>query len=390
MAEDTIFKKGQIFRDSFLADADLVSAFADFSKDYNPVHVDAQVARSYGYSKPFAHGVILTVVVSKIIGMKVPGPGAVWMSQNIEWLAPVFIGDKVEIEVVIARYSSSARVLELKISATNQNGNLVMQGTAKVKQGKKLSGSADQIPSEKVAIVTGGSRGIGAEIARGLANVGIRTAILYNRSSDEANRIVDEIKEGDGDAIAVSADLSKVGTAQAAYSEVKETFGIPNIVIHAASPPIDYKDILDCEMADFQRFHDVYLNSMHEMVRCAYPGMAEKKFGRIVFLGSSMLFQSAKKVGAYVTAKYAMVGYMRTLAFELGPHGITSNMVSPSMAITEFSESVPARMKEMEAAKSPIRRLVTPEDISGTVQFIVSDSGSYLNGVNLPLTGGSV
>ncbi|MCF6312311.1 MAG: SDR family oxidoreductase [Verrucomicrobiales bacterium] len=394
MSEDklTPFHQGQVFRDEFTADRELIEAFADFSQDFNPVHVDAEVARDYGYSKPFAHGAILSAVLSRIIGMKVPGPGAVWMKQNMEWLKPVYLGDQIEVEVTIARYSRGAGIFELEIITQNQKKEIVMEGSAKVKQGQKLSGkSENKTAGRRVALVTGGSRGIGASVAKTLGKAGIDVALIYHQSKDASSAVIKEIKTNEkAKAIAVQADLTDAEQTKSMLAEVSEQLGAPDIVIHAATPPLSFKNITELTREDFQDYLNVYLMAAHDLVQHTSPSMSKNHFGRYVFLGTSALFHPAKKMAAYTTAKYALLGYMRSLAFELGSSGITSNMISPSMAVTDLTEEVPARLKEMEAAKSSLRRLVTPEDIAETCSFLVSDAGAYLNGVNMPLTGGPV
>ena len=127
------------------------------------------------------------------------------------------------------------------------------------------------------------------------------------------------------------------------------------------------------------------------LVASASPGMAERKFGRFIFLGTAYTFgMPPGGLAPYVVAKGALWEFVKCAAAELGPAGITSNMVSPGMTVTDLTADVSARAKEVEARKSPMRRLATVEDTAGMVAFLASDAASYLNGVNLPLTGGPV
>lgn len=389
-SDETQFQQGQVFYDEFIADLKLIDAFAEFSQDFNPVHVNAEAAREYGYAKPFAHGAILSAVLSRIIGMKAPGPGAVWMKQNMEWVKPVYLGDKIRVEVRIEKYSRGAGILELEIVSRNQKNEIVMEGSAKVKQGRKVSGVNQIKESSKprVALVTGGSRGIGAAIARALGASGIDVAIVYHQSESEASAVVNEIvAAGEVKARSFQADLTDAGQIKRLASEVSEDMGNPDIVIHAATPSISYQPVEELERADLQAYLDMYLMAAHDLVKLTFQAMTDKHFGRYVFLGTSYLFHPVKKMASYMTAKYALLGYMRSVAFELGASGITANMISPSMAVTDLTESVPARLKEMEAAKSSLRRLVTVEEIAETTAFLVGEGGAYLNGVNMPLTG---
>ena len=133
------FRPGMIFTEEVTLDAALVEKFAQFSGDRNPVHLEAEAAREFGFSRPFAHGAILSAIVSKLIGMKVPGPGAVWMSQAMEWARPIFVGETVKVEAEIEAVSTGAEVLTLKLRASLSGGEAVMQGSAKVKVAPKVA-----------------------------------------------------------------------------------------------------------------------------------------------------------------------------------------------------------------------------------------------------------
>ena len=152
------FRTGMIFTEEVTLSESLVEKFAEFSGDRNPVHLQAEAAREFGFSRPFAHGAILSAIVSKLIGMKVPGPGAVWMSQSMEWAKPLYVGETVKVEAEIESASSGAEVLTLKLRATNAAGEQVMQGTAKVKVAPKVAERVEPTKEQRVALVTGGSR----------------------------------------------------------------------------------------------------------------------------------------------------------------------------------------------------------------------------------------
>ena len=133
------FTVGKKFTVSLNIDKNLIEEFANFSQDFNPIHMQIETARSFGYPKPIAHGAILLTKISQLIGMKIPGSGAIWLSQEIEWPHPVFLDDYVTIILEIKSYSAGTRVLELKTSAYNQNDVKVMSGKAIVKVGVELS-----------------------------------------------------------------------------------------------------------------------------------------------------------------------------------------------------------------------------------------------------------
>ena len=119
--------------------------------------------------------------------------------------------------------------------------------------------------------------------------------------------------------------------------------------------------------------------------------MKDNSFGRIVFIGTSYLFgEPPLGTIAYVSAKEALWGYTKVLATDIARYGVTVNMVSPSLTITDLSENVPLRVKELQAFKNPTRRLSTTRDAANQVSYVCSEFSSYTNGINIPVTGGPV
>lgn len=375
-----------------MIDASIVERFADFSGDRNPIHLDPEEAKSYGYPRQVAHGAILVSLLSKMIGTEVPGPGAVWMSQSVEWLAPILVGDEIEVVVTVENQSAGAGVLCLNIVATSQKGETVMRGTAKVKVAERLTrANASADSTTRVALVTGGSRGIGAVIARRLAASGMTVAVNCRDSPISAEQVVQEIRAAGGAAEAFGADVGDQSAIANMVREIVHSFGQLDVVVHGASPVIHPAKIDGLGYRDIEPYLRVYLCGGLGLVASASPGMADRKFGRFIFLGTSYLFGIPPAgLAAYVVAKHALWGLVKCMAAELGPLGITSNLLSPSITVTDLSAEVPVRVKEVEARKSPMRRLAMPQDTAELVAFLASDAAGYINGANLPVTGGPI
>ena len=382
---------GRTYRARCTIDADMVSRFADFSGDHNPLHVDAAEAQAYGYARPMAHGAILTALVSKAIGTEVPGPGAVWMSQSIEWLRPVFVGDTVELTITVRHLSTGAGVGLLDLVVTNQEGRAVMQGEAKVKLAERVAERRDaSLATGGVALVTGGSGGMGAAIAERLSAAGLRLAIGYHHSQETADRVAETIRSSGGTAETFRADLGDPRAASTLVEQVIQAFGRLDVVVHCATPPPALKPIKDLTYQEFDVLFSVYVGAALALVQAAVPGMAERKFGRFIFLGTAAtLGAPPAKWAAYLVPKYALWGFTRCLAMELGPLGITSNMVAPGVTVTPLTADLPARARELEAATNPMRRLATPQDTAEAVAFLASEGAGYINGAHLPVTGGA-
>ena len=369
----------------------VAAEFAALSGDSNPIHLDPEQARAFGHPHPVAHGAFLLAVVSRLIGTELPGPGAVWMGHSVEWQHPVYVGDEIVVEVTVSRVAAGAEMLLLDLSARNAEGRAIMTGQARVKVGERVGGQDGPSERAKVALVTGGSRGIGAAIVRRLARAGCDVAVNFKENASAADALVRECSDGGSTVLSFAADVAEPDAAAALARKVEERFGRLDVVVHGASPPVLERAADALSYADVEPFLATYLGGALALVGAASPGMQARGFGRFVLLGTAYLFGSPPRhLAAYLTAKHALWGLVRSLAVELGPHGITSNMVSPGMTITDFTAHVPLRVKEVAARTNPIRRLPLGEDTAELVSFLVKPEAGYLNGVNLPLTGAPV
>ena len=156
--------------------------FSEWSGDKNPLHLDAKYAESTRFHRRVAHGMSFGSLFSRLIGMDIPGPGALWTSQSFQFLKPVFIGDHLVLSVQVIEYSESSGFMNLDCRATNQLGEEVMIGKGEVLSTVpiKEDGECDSPQDTKIAIVTGASRGFGAAIAKRLDSMGFTGTDLQN------------------------------------------------------------------------------------------------------------------------------------------------------------------------------------------------------------------
>jgi len=380
---------GETRRATLAVDEALIARFADLSGDHNPIHVDRAAAGAFGYPRQVAHGAILMALVSKVIGMELPGPGALWMGQTVQWLHPVFAGDSIELVVTVEALAAGADLVTLGMAAANQRGETVMKGSATVKVTDQVAARPLASAVTRTALVTVASRGIGAAIARRLAAQGIAVGVNYYKSSADADEVVRAIETGGGRAVAIGADVGDAREAPQAVARLARAFGRVDVVVHGASPPVPALGVEQLGYADAERYHRVYVGGALALVGATLPAMIEAGFGRFIVLGTSYMFGAPPPgMGAYVSAKHAVWGLVRSLSVELGRHGITANMVSPGMTVTDLTAEVPLRLKEVEARRNPMRRLATPSDAADVVAFLASDAAGYVNGQNIPVTGG--
>ena len=370
-----------------------VRRFVEMTGDDNPLHVDRTFAEETAFKDIVVHGMLGASFISTVIGTQLPGPGALWVSQNLDFLLPVRLGDELTVSCTVTAKHKRERLLELDTRIVNQNGQAVLTGRGKVKVlAGKPKVSADE-PAERpaVAVVTGGAGGIGAAICRRLVADGNRVVINYRRGRDKAEALAAELN---GDApgildIAVEADISTEEGARRLREAAVRAFGGVGILVNNASPRINPKPFAALEWADFQSHLDVQVKGALLMIKECAPLMAERKWGRIVNV-TSQVVEGPPSSGwtSYAVAKAALAMLSRYLAAELGPQGVTVNCVSPGMTETSLIGDVPEKVQMMVARQTPLRRLATPDDVAAAVAHLVSDDAAFVTGHTLRVNGG--
>ena len=367
----------------------LVHATADVTGDWNPLHVDAEAARTFGHSRPVAHGVILMGLISRMIGTTLPGPGSIWFAHEIEFLSPVYSGDTVEIRARISHVSKSTNAVILELSARSLPGTPVLRGTAKVRIPNSVASPEVSVtPSDTVAIVTGASRGVGRAIAVALAETGVRVCINFRSDRTGADATVAAVQSAGGTASLAPGDLATEAGAQSCYGAAMSSFGRVDLIVHNATPPIEARALLDATVEDYRTFFDVYVGGLHELVRLAAPQMKDRKYGKVIAILTSYITEVPVKYSAYIAGKQALAGYCRSLAVELGPSGIVVNTVTPSILIGPRTDEIGVAGREMLARRTPLRRIGDANDVARAVVFLAGNASNFISGANIAVTGG--
>src|SRR5687768_4439368 len=246
--------------------------------------------------------------------------------------------------------------------------------------------------TERVAIVTGAARGIGAATADRLAADGLLVGVL-DLEEAACKDTVDRITGAGGRAIGVGADVSQVDQVTAAVQRVAEELGPPLVLVNNAGV---LRDNLLFKMSDddWDTVLDIHLKGSFLMSRAVQAHMVEAKWGRIVNLSSSSALGNRGQAN-YSAAKAGLQGLTKTLAIELGPFGVTANAVAPGFIVTDMTKATAARIgQEWEpyvaarAAAIPVARAGLPEDIAHTVSFLVSEGAGFVSGQVIYVAGG--
>jgi 3-oxoacyl-[acyl-carrier protein] reductase len=365
-----------------------VRAFGELSGDTNPIHMEEDAARRAGFRKRVAHGALLLAEVSRIIGRELPGEGSLWMSAEVDFRAAVYIGDELSLEARVEHVTPAFGIVALSIRAFRAADRVeVLRVHAKVKTvDEQMPLSFTPIDQQRV-LVSGASRGLGKTITTRLLAAGAKVIGLYRGTPPDLDEVVGDAGSGARDRLVVrKCDVSRSDDV----AHLFEYLGDDPLhgFVHAASPRVEEVPIEKLEWESVQPYIETVVKGGFEIVRRSLPYFEKTGTGRVILIGSEAVHDPRPGWGHYVTAKSALLGMARSLAVELAPLGATVNVVSPGAVHT--SDLFPATVKAIVKNQTPLRRLVTEEEIAEVVEFLLEAGGSFITGSNIPMTGGRI
>lgn len=249
---------------------------------------------------------------------------------------------------------------------------------------------------DRVVLITGASRGIGASIATSFAAEGATVAVNYLQNAAAAESVVAACRGAGGDASAFQADVTDSSAVPAMVENVIRTFGKIDVLVNNAFRPYTFdpenrKMFWDLDWADYQAQIDGALLSTHGLCKAVLPAMRERAQGAIVNIATDLVARPSIPYHDYTTAKAALIGFSRNLAAELGPLGIRVNCVAPGLVYpTEGTRNTKEDVKDTLIGQTPLRRLARPEDVAGPVLFLASPWSGFMTGQVLYVDGGLV
>lgn len=241
----------------------------------------------------------------------------------------------------------------------------------------------------KVALVTGGGRGIGAAISRVLARHGAVVAVNYSASEEKAKKVVEEIVAAGGKAAAFQADVRDTEAVAQMVQAVVAQFGRLDGIVNNAIAGRQSGALTDATMEDFETAFGFGCKAVINTVNAARPIMREQGGGRIVNIVTELWNMAPANWSVYMSGKGAMVGVSRSLACELGPDNITVNMVAPGWMADEKVDTSSENSQKF-GQTLPLRRHGSADEIGNACVFFLSDLGSYVTGTYMPVTGGRI
>jgi len=236
---------------------------------------------------------------------------------------------------------------------------------------------------QKVALVTGASRGIGAACAVALGRAGFRVAVHWRSGEEQARQVADMIPG----AITVRADLTDPVSCQELIKRVTTELGRLDVLVNNAGISID-QVLTFAKPDDFDKLISTNLKPVFLLSKLASKSMIRQKTGRIINMASVVGYTGNGGQSMYSATKAAITGFTKSIAIDLAGFGITANCVAPGFIKTDMTDSLPENAREAILAKIPLKRLGTPEDIAAAVTFLASDQAGYITGSTIHINGG--
>jgi len=370
-----------------------VEKFVDLTGDDNKLHVDKEYASKTTFKKPVAHGMLGASFISTIIGTKLPGDGALWYAQSIEFLQPVRIGDEITVRAEVIKKIKRTQTIELITEIFNQFNQKVTSGSAKIKVIEQTQSDhieESHADKRKVALIIGGTGGIGRVTVLQLAKDGFDVAIHYHRNKELAEKIKEKVIEIGRKAIILNADICDFDQVKEIITKIIRKLDTITVVVNCSTSNIPSIKIKDLKWSIIQEHFDINIKGSFNIIKCVLPIMENNKYGKIINITTQAIEKPTSEWLHYITAKSALYGFTKALAFELAPKGIRINLVSPGMTDTELIANVPEKVRLLTAAQTPLRHIATPEDIAGAISFLASDKSDFLTGETIRINGGQV
>jgi NAD(P)-dependent dehydrogenase (short-subunit alcohol dehydrogenase family) len=241
----------------------------------------------------------------------------------------------------------------------------------------------------RVAVITGASRGIGAATARVLGEQGFRVVVNYRSSAEEADEVVAAINAAGGESTAIRADVTVPDDVATMFDETEQRWGRVDVLVHNALIPYAITSFADLTWEQLGGKLDRELHAAFLVTKAVVPGMTSRGYGRLLYLTAEPSRHPRNGMINLGVAKAAMNQFVRYIALELAPHGITANLVAPATVhgTTMNQKLTPEELRALGAA-APMGRLVTPDEVAKTLAFLASEDSGFTTGHYFPIDGG--
>lgn len=337
---------------------------------------------------------------STFSGMCIPGQNAILLGFEINFLKQIPLMNELLLKGEVTKKSEGTRSIKLNLSISNQFSNenyaignasiIVNLPPAKMPSMSEIKEKIGFDLKNKVVLITGASQGIGETTAKLFASLGAKVVINHYKNEEDAKRVVNEILENGGDAIALEADVSNLSQVEEMVRLTFESYGKIDILLNNA-----VRDFLPIEFSkltweDIQKDIDVTVKGTFNCCKTIIPIMIKNGGGSIINISSIATDNPPPNQLKYVISKSGMVGIMRGLAAEYASKNIRVNIVVPNFVETDLVANIPKVFRKKIANETPMKRIASPIEIAKAVVFLASSYSSYTTGQRIMVTGGSL
>ena len=368
-----------------------IEKFVNLTGDNNKIHVNKTYAAKTSFKKPVAHGMLGASFISTIIGTKIPGDGALWYSQTLDFILPVRVGDKLTITAEIIEKISRLNAIKLETKVFNQKKQIVIDGIAKVKvieqeQPKETTNSI--VSSKNCVLVIGASGGIGSETALELAQKGYDLLLHYNSNKTQVLDLQLKLSKLKIEVHIIQANLLDEKSISDFINQVKRYSS--NLVgfVNATTSSLSAINLKDLEWSDFNKHININIKANFLLIKLLLPIFKDKKYGKFVLVSTQAVNTPNSDWLPYISAKSGMEGFCRSISLELAKSGICINMVSPGMTDTDLISDIPAKTRLLNAARTPLKRLASTKDVAKAISFLIGNDSDFITGETLRVNDG--
>ena len=369
-----------------------IDKFIDLTGDDNRLHVDKDFASRTKYKQPVVHGMLGASFISTVIGTKLPGDGALWFSQSIEFVLPVRVNDTLTIRAEVIKMEDREQIIHLKIEIKNQKRQIVVKGTSKVKlislivEDEKTQEEINK--KSKNALVVGASGEIGSAVALALAKDGFEVALHYFSNLDRVKGIKKKIDAEGINSRIYQCDITNDLEVAEFCQDLISDLGNLDVMINCSTARITDIQFEKLDWNDINEHFTNQIKGNFNLCKHLVDKFKKQKSGKIITLNSQALDAPVSNWLHYITGKGALYGFTKALAYELAPHGIQVNSISPGLTDTNIIADLPEKVKLLMIAKTPLRKIANPDDIANLAVFLSSDKANFFCGETFRLNGG--
>ena len=350
-----------------------IEKFRTLTGDNNPIHLNKKFAQKHGFDKPIAYGLLTSSFLSKIIGSKLPGSGAVWTNCNLRFNKPVFVDDKLKIELTISQISLSLKMVKATIEIFNQDGEIVLDGISDIKvpsyklQQKKKNNIKKKIKTDNRKgdiLVLGGSSSIGSEIIKKIYK---KESIIYTYFKNKLK--LKETKK----LKSLHLDLSKKQNIDKFLKKLKTKTKKLKGIVFLASDKLAIKEFSSTPLSKFFKDFQISVGGFVQILKSVDNMFIPNKSFIIVLSSDSVNDLPPIYQSSYVVSKSALSALGKSLAVEYSKKGIKVNIIEPGMIDTKFTDKIPEIAKETYKTQNLSGELVQKSDVVNFIKYLIQN-----------------